>query len=241
MADGSPQLGYLGVTRSLSGRLWRERPADAELVRRHQLNHGLSEPLARALAARGVLADQGETYLNPTLKALFPDPSSFADMDRAAAILVDALERKRPLWCSPTTTWTAPRPPPSWCAGSARWGTSCRSMFPTRIPRGLWPVARRLPPVEGRGRGAGDHGRLRRGRPRCAGLRRRDRPGGGGDRPPPDARRGDPPRRGPGEPQPARLYVRTGASGRGRRHLRPVGGPEPRGPQAGPVRRSAGA
>jgi single-stranded-DNA-specific exonuclease len=97
LADGNPQLGYLGVTRSLSGRLWRERSADPELVRRHQLSHGLSEPLARALAARGVLADQGETYLNPTLKALFPDPSAFTDMDKAAAILVDALERKRPL------------------------------------------------------------------------------------------------------------------------------------------------
>ncbi|HEX4712549.1 single-stranded-DNA-specific exonuclease RecJ [Phenylobacterium sp.] len=97
MADGSPQVGYLGVTRSLSGRLWLERAADPELVRRHQLNHGLSEPLARALAARGVLPEQGETYLNPTLKALFPDPSSFTDMDRAAEILVDALERKRPL------------------------------------------------------------------------------------------------------------------------------------------------
>jgi single-stranded-DNA-specific exonuclease len=97
LADGSAQLGYLGVTRSLSGRLWRERAADAELVRRHQLSHGLSEPLARALAARGVLAEQGATYLNPTLKALFPDPSTFTDMDRAAEILVDALERRRPL------------------------------------------------------------------------------------------------------------------------------------------------
>ncbi|HXA38460.1 MAG TPA: single-stranded-DNA-specific exonuclease RecJ [Phenylobacterium sp.] len=97
MADGGAPLGYLGVVRSLSGRLWRERPADAELVRRHQLGHGLSEPLARALAARGVGADQAETYLNPTLKALFPDPSSFTDMDRAADVLVSALEQKRPL------------------------------------------------------------------------------------------------------------------------------------------------
>ena len=97
MPDGSGQVGYLGVTRSLSGRLWRERPADADLVRRHQLGLGVSEPLARAMASRGVLAEQGETYLNPTLKALFPDPSSFTDMDRAAEILVNALERKRPL------------------------------------------------------------------------------------------------------------------------------------------------
>lgn len=97
MADGNPQLGYLGVTRSLSGRLWRERAADADLVRRHQLSLDLSEPLARALAARGVLGDHGQTYLNPTLKALFPDPSSFMDMDRAASVLLDALERRRPM------------------------------------------------------------------------------------------------------------------------------------------------
>ncbi|MBX3485554.1 MAG: single-stranded-DNA-specific exonuclease RecJ [Phenylobacterium sp.] len=93
MADGSAHLGYLGVTRSLSGRLWRQRPADADLARRHQLEHGLSEPLARAIASRGV--SDGQNFLNPTLKALFPDPSSFADMDRAAGILVDALEAKR--------------------------------------------------------------------------------------------------------------------------------------------------
>lgn len=97
MADGGTQLGYLGVTRSLSGRLWRARAADAELVRRHQLDLSLSEPLARALASRGVAAGEGETYLDPTLKALFPDPSSFQDMDLAAKILVDGLESHRPM------------------------------------------------------------------------------------------------------------------------------------------------
>jgi single-stranded-DNA-specific exonuclease len=96
MADGSPPAGYLGVLRSLTGRRWRERAADAETARRHQLDMGLSEPLARALAARGVAAGEGRVFLNPTLKALFPDPSSFADMDRAARLLLDALERRRP-------------------------------------------------------------------------------------------------------------------------------------------------
>ena len=95
MADGSANVGYLGVTRSLSGRLWRQRTACPDLTRSHQLSHGLSEPLARALASRGVTADACADFLAPTLKALFPDPSSFADMDRAAAILVDALEAKR--------------------------------------------------------------------------------------------------------------------------------------------------
>lgn len=97
MPDGGAPAGYLGVARSLTGRAWRERPADAAVVRRHQMALGLAEPLARALASRGVLADAGETYLNPTLKALFPDPSSFLDMDRAAAILIDALLADRPM------------------------------------------------------------------------------------------------------------------------------------------------
>jgi single-stranded-DNA-specific exonuclease len=97
MADGAAHIGFLGVTRSLSGRVWRERPADAALTRDHQLKHGLSEPLARALSAREVLAEQAASYLTPTLKSLFPDPSCFMDMDKAAAILVDALVAKRPM------------------------------------------------------------------------------------------------------------------------------------------------
>ena len=88
-------MGFLGVTRSLSGRMWRERVAEADTTRHHQLNHGLSEPLARAIASRGVTVEQGADFLNPTLKALFPDPSTFADMDLAAALLVDALQARR--------------------------------------------------------------------------------------------------------------------------------------------------
>jgi len=81
---------FLGVEKSLSGRAWRQRACEDALTRQHMQRLGLSEPLARALAARGV--DDGETYLSPTLKRLFPNPSSFMDMDTAAQILLDALE-----------------------------------------------------------------------------------------------------------------------------------------------------
>jgi single-stranded-DNA-specific exonuclease len=100
MADGgvagAGPLDFLGVRRSLSGRTWRRRAADETLTRDHQLRHGLSEPLARALASRGILAEAAGDFLSPTLKALFPDPSSFKDMDRAAEILVDAVVSGRP-------------------------------------------------------------------------------------------------------------------------------------------------
>jgi single-stranded-DNA-specific exonuclease len=84
-------MAFLGVQRSLTGRAWRQRPADEAAARSHALRFGLSQPLARALAARGVGEADAENYLAPTLKALFPDPSCFSDMDRAAEILVDAV------------------------------------------------------------------------------------------------------------------------------------------------------
>jgi single-stranded-DNA-specific exonuclease len=94
--DDSVAEAFLGVSRSLTGRPWRERAADAALVRQHAQRLGLDEPLARALAARGISAEGAPDYLSPTLKALFPDPSSFLDMDRAATILIDAIEHDRP-------------------------------------------------------------------------------------------------------------------------------------------------
>ena len=97
MADGAGSSAFLGVSRSLTGRVWRERPADPDLARRHAQRMGLSEPMARALASRGITDESAESYLAPTLKALFPDPSSFLDMDRAVHILLDALVADRPM------------------------------------------------------------------------------------------------------------------------------------------------
>jgi single-stranded-DNA-specific exonuclease len=88
--------GFLGVDRSVSGRRWRARAADTRTVREIGLKFGFNEILSRALASRGVTAEDGEAYVRPTLRALFPDPSSFLDMDVAAATLVDALASGRP-------------------------------------------------------------------------------------------------------------------------------------------------
>ena len=85
---------FLGVDRSLSGRAWRQRPAEAATVRAHMQQSGLDPLLARALAARGVSSEQGPDFLTPTLRALFPDPSSFMDMDKAASAILDALQAR---------------------------------------------------------------------------------------------------------------------------------------------------
>jgi single-stranded-DNA-specific exonuclease len=97
VAESVAAVDFLGVARSVSGRRWRSRPADPTVTRAHQRGLALSEPLARAMASRGVGVDAGEDFLRPTLRALFPDPSTFADMDHAAAILVNALVSGRPM------------------------------------------------------------------------------------------------------------------------------------------------
>ncbi|HEY8268673.1 MAG TPA: single-stranded-DNA-specific exonuclease RecJ [Xanthobacteraceae bacterium] len=85
---------FLGVERSASGRVWRDR-LDARanqtalaLVQRL----GLPELLARVLAGRGVTPDDAEAYLDPTVKSLMPDPDTLTDMPAAATRLADAVE-----------------------------------------------------------------------------------------------------------------------------------------------------
>lgn len=79
----------LNVSRSLSGRAWRARldhDRDAQAICQR---HDLPDLLGRVLAARKVSLDTVDGYLNPTLRALMPDPDVLADM----AAAVDRLAR----------------------------------------------------------------------------------------------------------------------------------------------------
>lgn len=87
---------FLGVERSLTGRRWRTPEVDAGLVDAFRRRFQLPEIAARLLASRGVSLEAAQTFLEPTLKALFPDPSSFQDMDEAARVIEDAIVSGRP-------------------------------------------------------------------------------------------------------------------------------------------------
>jgi single-stranded-DNA-specific exonuclease len=87
---------FLGVTRSLTDRLWRQRPADPALCDQLRRQFGLPDIAARLLAARGVGLAEGADFLDPRMKRLFPDPSSFIDMDEAARVIEDAIVSDRP-------------------------------------------------------------------------------------------------------------------------------------------------
>ena len=86
---------FLKVERSVLGRAWRDRldPKGRALAESIVQQHGLSDALARVLAGRGVACDDCIDFLEPTLRALMPDPSSLSDMDFAVARLVHAVQR----------------------------------------------------------------------------------------------------------------------------------------------------
>ncbi len=86
---------FLNVSRSLTGRRWRGPGAAVERAALALVQAtGLPDMVARLLAANGVEAAAAEAYMAPTLRALMPDPSTIADMDRAAERLVHAVLRR---------------------------------------------------------------------------------------------------------------------------------------------------
>ncbi len=64
---------------------------DEVLAAEHARRLQAPDLVGRLLAARGVELDEAQLFLNPTLKDLFPDPSTFADMDKAAEVILDAI------------------------------------------------------------------------------------------------------------------------------------------------------
>ncbi len=91
--DGDFGAAFLGVKQSARGFTWRERlePASQPLATAISQRHGLPDLLGRMLAARGIALEDVPTVLDPTIKALMPDPSVLRDMDKAAARLADAI------------------------------------------------------------------------------------------------------------------------------------------------------
>ena len=82
----------LGVERSARGKRWLLREADERAVLSLMQQHGLSEPVARALTVRGVSSEAVPGFLEPRLREQLPDPSSLTDMDGAVARVVGAIE-----------------------------------------------------------------------------------------------------------------------------------------------------
>ncbi len=86
---------FLGVENSLSGRAWKDRLDERGSARALAIaqRHGLDELLARVLAGRNVDVDEVESFLDPTIKRLMPDPHTLTGMEAASARIADAVVR----------------------------------------------------------------------------------------------------------------------------------------------------
>ncbi len=95
----SARPAFLAVERSARGLRWMDR-LGAEFEQTAitlAQEQNIPEILARVLAGRGVAPETIANHLNPTLKALMPDPSTLQGMDAAAQCLAEAIRDKRPL------------------------------------------------------------------------------------------------------------------------------------------------
>ena len=88
------QKNFLGIKRSISDRSWVDRlnDASARTATAMSQRHGISEIIARILAARSVELDEAEAFLNPTIRELMPDPSAMTDMDALVDRLFAAIQ-----------------------------------------------------------------------------------------------------------------------------------------------------
>ncbi|HET7679375.1 MAG TPA: single-stranded-DNA-specific exonuclease RecJ [Xanthobacteraceae bacterium] len=85
---------FLGVERSVCGRAWRDRLDERGAARALAIaqRHNLPEMLARILAGRNIEVDEVESFLDPTIKRLMPDPYVLNSMQAAAERIADAMQ-----------------------------------------------------------------------------------------------------------------------------------------------------
>lgn len=84
---------FLDVRQSAWQRRWVEKltPAQANIALDMAQTHGIEEIIARVMAARGVTAGEAAGFLDPTIKALMPDPSVITGLNEAAERIARAV------------------------------------------------------------------------------------------------------------------------------------------------------
>jgi len=87
----------LHVEQSISGKSWRMREPDPQMVADIVRVHQTSEILAKCLVGRGITLETTQAYLHPTFREQFPNPSDFADMDVAVDLILAAVQNKTPI------------------------------------------------------------------------------------------------------------------------------------------------
>ncbi len=86
------QPSFFDITNSIGGKRWRARLVDDRGALAIAQRFNLPEVLGRVLSARGVAVEDAESFLNPKIRDLLPDPLHLLDMDKAIARIISAIE-----------------------------------------------------------------------------------------------------------------------------------------------------
>ncbi len=70
------------------------QPSDDRLALTIQQRHAVPDIVARVMTIRGVTLDDAADFLDPTLRALLPDPFHLKDMDAAVSRMIAAIKNK---------------------------------------------------------------------------------------------------------------------------------------------------
>ena len=140
-AVNDPERYFLGVEKSATGRAWKDRLDARGVARATTIAQRLGTPelLARVLAGRGVEADEAESFLDPTIKNLMPDPSVLTGMEAAANRLADAVTRAEKSRSSAITMSTARPRRRCWRVTLRQCGLDPIVHIPDRIFEGYGP------------------------------------------------------------------------------------------------------
>lgn len=79
---------------SLGGNIWQYKQVDERQAEMIAQRFGLPEIIAKLLANRGITLEEVESFLDPKLQNLMPDPSVLKDMNKAAERLAEAIKNQ---------------------------------------------------------------------------------------------------------------------------------------------------
>ncbi len=82
------------VSKSLTNRKWIVQPSNDRLALTIQQRHAVPDIVARVMTIRGITLDDAADFLDPTLRALLPDPFHLKDMDAAVTRMIAAIKNK---------------------------------------------------------------------------------------------------------------------------------------------------
>ena len=132
---------FLGIERSLTGQMWRDRLDDAARAQALAMvqEWALPDTLARILAGRSVMAHEAQVFLEPRLRDLMPDPLVMRDMDRVVERLVRAVTGREAVGVFGDYDVDGACSVALLVEGLSAAGVPCRFHIPDRLTEGYGP------------------------------------------------------------------------------------------------------